>query len=177
MVRVEIIETYFGLLLSPPPPKRPRLTSNTVLRRPMFAPLYNPIWCSLLYTVSFARDSFNTKWLTRGSLLIPLYLPNWKAHFSSQNLDPLLFLYRLYLLHPWRVYYCTEKGTSKCLWWSAVFLIRPWRRTLYQTTYWEESIFLWIEIQIQQLRRRRTLCPRGPIWRDKGRVLCWRFRH
>ena len=34
---------HFGLLPSLPPPKSPRLTSNTVLSNPIFAPWYKPI--------------------------------------------------------------------------------------------------------------------------------------
>lgn len=42
------------------PPKRLRLTSKTVFRRPIFAPWYRPIWCSL---PSKSQISVEASWL------------------------------------------------------------------------------------------------------------------
>lgn len=38
-------------------PNNPRLTSNTVFSRPMFAPWYNPTWCSHKLTMSTSEDA------------------------------------------------------------------------------------------------------------------------
>ena len=38
-------------------PKRPKLTSNTVFSKPMFAPWYRPTWCSHRLTIRTSEDA------------------------------------------------------------------------------------------------------------------------